>query len=172
MRNVGVVIISVFAAIWWVVGVRTSHREPMPMYGIALLITLALVAVASHSHSGTLSPEERARRGRVVGLASGGEGVLILVAVNVLQHIGQSAFAAPVIAMIVGLHFLPLARWLPVRLYYGTGAALITLGGLGCAVTDAHRRLLLVSFGAAGLLWLTAAVLLAPRHTARTVRAG
>jgi hypothetical protein len=50
---------------------------------------------------------------RKAGIASGVEGLAILLAVNVLAHFGRSDYAAPVIAIIVGLHFMPLAQRLP-----------------------------------------------------------
>jgi uncharacterized protein len=37
------------------------------------------------------------------------------IGVNVLANVGLRQFTAPLIAIIVGLHFVPLARWLPER---------------------------------------------------------
>lgn len=162
MSNVGAVIMGVFAAIWWLVGVRASgHASPLA-YGIPLLVTgLIIVAALRGRHRfEQVSPEEHARRGRVVGIASGGEGLAILLAVNVLANFGLSDYAAPVIAIIVGLHFVPLARWLPAHLYYGTAALLVVLGICGFAIRPPEQRLLIVSVGAACVLWLTCIIVL------------
>jgi hypothetical protein len=154
---------GVFAAIWWLVGVRASGYATPPLtYGIPLLVTgLIIVAALRGRHRfEQVSPEEHARRGRLVGIASGVEGLAILLAVNVLAKLGVSDYAAPVIAIIVGLHFVPLANWLPAHLYYGTGALLIVLGICGFAVRSPDRRLLIVSVGAACVLWLTCVLVL------------
>jgi hypothetical protein len=169
MTSVGAIIMSLFAAIWWVIGAHASRSGSVVLYGLGFLITAVIVVAASRSHLQSATPEEESRVGRLVGIASGVEGVLILIAVNVLRNIGMSAFVAPVVAIIIGLHFFPLARWLPARLYYGTAAALIAVGAVGWVLDDAHRRLLMVSFSSAGVLWLTAiAVLVAARPIART----
>jgi hypothetical protein len=162
---------GVFAAIWWLVGVRASgHGSPLT-YGIPLLVTgLIIVAALRGRHRfEQASPEEHARRDRLVGIASGAEGLAIPVAVTVLGNIGLSDYAAPVIAIIVGLHFLPLARWLPAHLYYGTSALLIALGVSGCAIRAPDQRLLIVSIGAASVLWLTCVIVLS---RARIMRDG
>jgi hypothetical protein len=79
----------------------------------------------------------------------------------VLGNLGLSDYAAPVIAIIVGLHFVPLARWLPARFYYCTSALLIVLGACGFAIRSLDQRLLIVGVGAASILWLTSVVVLA-----------
>jgi hypothetical protein len=63
----------------------------------------------------------------------GGEGVAIFIAVNVLANIGKSAFLLPTIGVIVGLHFLPLARLFRYSLYYWSGAIQVVFC-LGTAV--------------------------------------
>jgi hypothetical protein len=152
---------SVFAAIWWLVGVRASgYGSPPLTYGIPLVVTglIVIAALRGRDRLEQVSPEEDARRGRVVGIASGGEGVAILVAVNVLAYAGRSDYAAPVIAIIVGLHFVPLAKWLPARLYYGTCALLVVLGICGFLIRRPDLRLLIVSIGAACILWITCVI--------------
>jgi hypothetical protein len=156
MTSVGAIIMCLFAAIWWAIGAHASRSGSVVLYGMGFLITAVIVVAASRSHAQPTTPEEESRVGRLVGIASGVEGVLILIAVNVLRNIGMSAFVAPVVAIIIGLHFFPLARWLPARLYYGTAAALIAIGAVGWVLNDAHRRLLFVCFGSAAVLWFTA----------------
>lgn len=157
MSSTGAIIMGVFAAIWWLVGVRTSGHESLLIYGVPLVVTglIVVVSLRSHDRSAQVSPEEKARRDRLVGIASGAEGLAIFVAANVLGNIGRSDYMAPVIAVIVGLHFLPLARLLPASLYYGTSALLIVLGICGFLIRRPEQRLLIVSVGAACVLWLT-----------------
>ncbi|MDT4968166.1 MAG: hypothetical protein QOJ64_2903 [Acidobacteriota bacterium] len=153
---------SVFAAIWWVVGLRVSGYTWPLSYGVPLVVGGLIVAVALRSPARfeKVSPEEHARRGRLVGIASGAEGVAILLAVNVLARMGQSDYAAPVIAIVVGLHFVPLAHLLPARLYYATAAFLVLLGICGFAIRDRDLRLFMVGVAAACILWLTSVAVL------------
>jgi hypothetical protein len=153
---IGAIIMGLFAALWWIVGTGASGRGSGPMYTVAIVITGLIVGAASRQAGRTSgSPEERARRGRLVGIASGVEGLVIFVSINVLANIGRRDLAAPIIAIIVGLHFLPLARWLRVPLYYVTSALLVGLGIACVRVRDANFRLFTVSVGAACVLWLT-----------------
>jgi hypothetical protein len=162
MSSTGAIIMGVFAAIWCLVGIRAAgYRSPL-IYAIPLVVTglIAVIALRGRDRSERVPPEEHARRGRLVGIASGIEGLAIPVAVTVLANLGLSDYAAPVIAIIVGLHFLPLARWLPARLYYGTSALLTVLGICGFAIQPPDRRLRIVSIGAACVLWVTCFIVL------------
>jgi hypothetical protein len=162
MTATGAMIMSVFAAIWWIVGARFSGYGSLPMYAIPIVATAAVLTLAMRNRSAPagITPEEERRRGRVVGYASAAEGVAILIAFQVLGMLGKIGWGAPVVAIIVGLHFLPLARWLPARPYYITSGVLVVVGGAGFGVADSARRLLIVSAGAATVLWLTSAAAL------------
>ena len=153
---------SVFAAIWWIAGARGSGQSPALVYAVPVPVTVALIASTLRRRfvGNAESPEEEARRSRLVGIASAAEGVLILVAVNVLANTGRSDMTAPVIAIVVGLHFVPLARWLPKRSYYGTAFLLCALGYFGFGIRPAAERLWVVSAGAACVLWVTCALVL------------
>ncbi len=163
-----IIVIAGFAALWWVVGVAASGRPSVLLYAIPLLVSSGLIIAALRglAHVPPLASGERARRARVVGITSGVEGLIIFATVNVLSNIGQREFTVSAVAMVVGLHFLPLARGLRVRLYYVTGGALIALGVAGCFVPGANSRLLAVSVGAACVLWLTCARVLQRAHAA------
>jgi hypothetical protein len=162
MSSTGAIIMGVFAAVWWLVGVRWAGYGSPLIYGIPLAVTALVIfaALRSRDRFGQASPEEDARRDRLVIIASAVEGVAIFVAINVLGNVGEIDYAAPVVAIIVGLHFLPLAQRLPAPLYYGTGALLIVLGVCGFAIRTPDRRLLIVSIGAACVLWLTCVIVL------------
>jgi hypothetical protein len=162
MTGTGAIIMGVFAAVWWVAGVRASGYGSPLIYAVAPVVTglIIVAALRGRERSAQEPPEEHARRDRLVGIASAAEGVAILVAVNVLVNLGLNDYVAPVIAIIVGLHFVPLARLLPARLYYATAALLVALGVCGFAMRRPDLRLLVVSVGAACVLWLTCAFVL------------
>ena len=152
-----VLIMGAFAALWWIVGVTASGHASVALCGVPVLITALLIVAALRRRAvgQPLPPGEGGRRGRLIGITSAAEGLLILVAVNVLANIGKRDFTAPAVAIIVGLHFPPLARGLRARVYYATSALLIGVGTAGCFVEDANRRLLAVCLSAACVLWLT-----------------
>jgi nicotinamide riboside transporter PnuC len=156
----GAIIMSVFAAIWWIAGARASHYSPAITFVVPLVIAGTIVIFAWRRSSSQNSVPAPERNGRVVGISSAVEGVLILVAVNVLNNTGHSDWTAPAIAIIVGLHFLPIARWWPATLYYLTGALLVALGAIGLALPAGRTRTMVVAVGAACILWLTSAEVL------------
>ncbi len=162
MSATGAVIMSLFATIWWIVGVKSSSHGSAPMYAVAVAITVGILLLARRRRGDEVSSDsvERSRKGRLLGIASGLEGLAIFVAGNVLINAGRRDLFAPVVAIIVGVHFFPIARWLPARLYYLTGALLVALGLTGFCVSDPATRLLFVSVGAACILWLTSAAAL------------
>ena len=167
----GAMIMSVFAAIWWCVGLHGAGYGNPLVYAVALVITLTILILARRSRdTDAPPPPERARHDRLVGIVSGVEGLAILIAVNVLGNTGLADFAAPCIALIVGLHFLPLARWLPAPRYYITAALLIVVSLVGMLLPDAATRRAVVSVGAAVLLWGTSVAVL--RSSSRAAEAG
>jgi hypothetical protein len=103
--------------------------------------------------------------GRLVGIWSAVEGVAILLAVNLCRNLGAPDAVIPAIAIIVGLHFFPLARGIPVRLYYLTGTAMVAVGAAALLV-PMPGRLLATGLGCAAVLWLSCGVLVlrAPRR--------
>ena len=160
MTSTGALIMAFFATVWWVVGLRAAGHGPALVFLVPLGVAAALVFAARRPlrepASRAIGPAEEARRGRLVGWASAAEGVGIFVAANVLVNTGHRDALAPVIALIVGAHFVPLARGLPAPAYYVTAGALVGLGAVGLVIEDVPTRLTLVSAGAAAILWLTA----------------
>jgi hypothetical protein len=80
--------------------------------------------------------------------------------VNILANTGTREFTASVISIIVGLHFIPLAKWLPARLYYASAALLVGTGTAGLWIRGEGPRVFYVSVVAASILWLTSVVVL------------
>jgi hypothetical protein len=154
MNKVGIMIMSGFAALWFVWGLSAIS----PIKGVWLLLPFAvsgaMMACAMRLPI-VASEADRRRVGRIVGWASGIEGVAIFTAVKVLTYLRHPGYVMVATLAIVGLHFLPLAHFLRVPLYYATGAALVGLAVLGCLIGPETTRLLVVGTGAAVLLWLT-----------------
>jgi hypothetical protein len=162
MPVTGALILAFFATVWWIVGLRAAGHGPALLYIVPIVAAAVLGGVywgVTHRRGaagGAVDSAEEARRRRLVRWASAAEGVGIFVAANVLVNIGHRDAIAPTIALIVGAHFVPLARGLPAPAYYLTAGALVGLGVIGLTIGDLPTRLTLVSAGAAGVLWLTA----------------
>jgi len=162
LSSISALVMGAFAAIWWLIGVRSAGLPwPVP-YLVPGFFSLAIPVAAIRTwgaNDSTLTSHGQ-NPGRVIGIASGMEGAAILVAVIVLANTGRQDYAAPVIAMIVGLHFVPIARGLRAKVYHLPVGLLVAIGAIGIAVPDVRTRLLVVCLGAASALWLTSAAVL------------
>ena len=70
-----------------------------------------------------IAPSERA--GRVIMWSSIGEGVGLFVAANLVMNLHRPDLLLPAMALVVGLHFLPIAYAAPFQPFYILGGALI-----------------------------------------------
>lgn len=145
-------VVTVFAAAWSWAGLRLSDA---PSGLILLPIALSLALLAWGLRGSGLFASRGPHVGRVVGLWSSIEVVALLVTANVLRDLHRDDLAFPLCAIIVGLHFFPLARGIPVRLYHGTGAGLVLAGVVGL-ILPASERPMAVGMTAALILWATA----------------
>ncbi len=163
--------IAGYGAIWWILAMRlTGHGWPLT-YPVALAV-LVLLLLAAWRRKKDESPErrrERARRGNTIGLVTGVQAVLIIIALNVLRPLDRLDLLTPLIAIIVGLHFLAFARLFPARIYYLTSALLIALAIVGMFVPADNTRVLAVSVGASCILWLTCVAVLIWPESRRSV---
>jgi hypothetical protein len=123
------------------------------------LLSAGLIALGSRAVSASEPRGVSARIGRTVGLWSGIEGVAILIAITAAIRLNRRDAIAPLVAIIVGLHFLPLAYAMPFPMYYLTGVALILIGVIGLWLPAAQSRNV-VGIAAAVALWMTAALVL------------
>ena len=170
MTATGAVILGIFAVVWWIVGLRTAGHGLATVWVVPVLASLALAAAVTplRGATGPVDDADEARRNRLVMQWSAAEGVAIVIAINVLVSVGHREAFVPVVALIVGAHFIPLARGLPAPAYYVTAAALVALGLVGLAMPGRAEGITLVSAGAAVILWITAAIVL--RRVANTRR--
>lgn len=87
------------------------------------------------------------------------EWLLSAVAVNWLVHMHRYPLIPQALGVIIGVHFLPLARLFKMPLYYATGIVMV-LGVLASLAIPASPLRNLVACGVDGLsLWATAAVI-------------
>ncbi|MGN6376550.1 MAG: hypothetical protein ACTHMG_13500 [Sphingomonas sp.] len=151
MRS-GYWIVAIFAAGWGCGGLSAAGFPP----GALALPVAVSAALLLWAYTIPATARDIGRQARKLILRWSLIEVAGIVAASSLIHGPERTgelFAA--VAMIVGLHFLPLARGIPVRIYYLTGAALIALGA-GAMLLPASERPLAVGAGAAAILWATA----------------
>ncbi|MGI8649557.1 MAG: DUF7010 family protein [Rubrobacter sp.] len=169
-RSLGVFFVSVFGLVWASMGLTALPDGLYFVLGASsVLLVLALLSVAGYLHhaarfvpempQGTMNAATW-RRFRIVGVT---EGLAIGAAVFVLVRVEHSEWIPAIVALIVGLHFFPLASLFRVRLYHATGLLL-------CAVFALTVILALTSgvsagwfavpgIGCALVLWATGAAL-------------
>lgn len=152
MRS-GYWVVAIFATAWGVAGLLADGL-PAWCALIPIAISAALLgwAYATPSTAKASPPHV----GKLIARWSIFEGVAIPVACSVLRHLHHDDALFSAVAVIVGIHFIPLARGIPVRIYHATGAGLIALGVLGLLLPAAERPLA-IGLGAAAILWATAA---------------
>lgn len=131
-RATGALVMTGFGALWAGLGAaRTGSAAPLWAAVALLAVALALAAVRLlRAHPAVTGPlpadvAERSRRaGRIFAWACAGEGVGILLAVNLVANLGHPQWQPAAIMGIVGLHFLPLAIGFGYRPHFVTGAAM------------------------------------------------
>ena len=166
MRRSGIIVLNIFAALWAVLALIVAQQ---PWWELAFppLLSLGLINWAMMRTAGDSAPDPAARKRtmRIVAMASAAEGLLIFAAVQVLHVIGHPDLTIAAVAVIVGIHFWPLALGLKVPLYWTTGLLLV-LVGTGCAIgiPAGPLRDIAIAFGSAIILWMSACgIVLMPR---------
>ena len=173
----GVFFMAFFGTLWGSIGVGglAGWGAPWPTVAV-ILIGVALLGggIALWRGAGRVRdaavPEGGwdAAIGRKFGLVFGLEGVAILIASVVTNATDHFALFFPLMAIIVGVHFLPLASLFDVRFYYLTGALLCLVGFVGLFVVPVNATLgereilarwLVVGGGCAVILWGTGLLL-------------
>ncbi|MFE9451711.1 hypothetical protein [Streptomyces sp. NPDC006739] len=159
---------SVFASMWEFLGI--SGLAPRVSVSalfcvVAVAVAVAVAAVTLTVRFGLLPGQRRMRRTasnslRVFGQVNIGQTVAVVAAVLVLGRLGLWSYVPAAVCLIVGVHFLPLARSFAQPQYWWTGGLLVFLALTG-AVTlsaggDAANVRALIGFGAAVALWATA----------------
>ena len=175
-RAFGAMIFTFMGALWIAAWCQLALGTNYPVFGLILLVALVIITMAYHRYRQHLplstqlaETPERKKMMRQFNLINAAQWVAILISVNVLNNIGLSAWTIPAVILIVGLHFLPLARIFKNPPHYLTGSAMIVLavsypfllpgGGnnpLGCLLTGL-------------ILWASAIWAIAPRARSSTL---
>lgn len=167
-RAIGALIMTGFGALWMAMGVRVLpriSRDWRVWLAIALLTGILSVTGVKQLRSGrqsdtsgsrpVVSDAER-RAGNRFRIVLWLEWIPIVAIVVILNSMRRPELIMPAIALVVGLHFIPLARIFGFPLYYVTGAFMIALTLAAFLSQDPLRRQAIVGVGCGITLWATA----------------
>lgn len=168
----GILFMAFFGTLWASIGVGGLQGWGEPWLSIVvLLVGLALLAggIALLVASRHLPPQTAAddsqrekRTGIWFGSIFATEGLLIGVASVICNAINRFDLFFPSMAIIVGLHFLPLAALFEVKAYYLVGVLLCLLAAITLLAVPQQANLaghaimaqwVVLGFGAALILW-------------------
>ncbi|MCY9006870.1 DUF7010 family protein [Peribacillus frigoritolerans] len=187
--GIGVIFMAVFGTLWAGTGVMGLQGWGFPYVELAAIfvgIIMVIVGIslihASQKMSNQVS-DDGARRLKRIGFLFNmvfiAEGLLIGVAIAICNLINQTDLIPGVIAIIVGIHFLPLASLFQIKVYYATGVllcllALITWLNVPDTVMVGEHQILaplsLLGFGCSLILWTTGLTLwLGIKNSSRTI---
>jgi hypothetical protein len=162
MSPVSAIVFSASGALWVVLAV---YSQPLPSPVLCVIPIIIAVALISWSISVSrkrtpLPSNERTRVNKIVMYASAFEGVAIFLGAHILNNMGVAHQLLPLIAVVVGLHFLPFAPFLPERRYYPIAFILVAIGLRGALVHPPDVRAWFVGLSSAIVLWTAAVIAL------------
>ena len=161
-----------FGGLWLLLGLyggRVSARSlrlGFLLAGMTLAACIGIMVRRSRRQSSGSAPPSAEQvavsqqTGRRFGWITAIEGGAIFLTIVLLNAVHRPQFIAPVIAIIVGLHFFPLASVFGAHLYYATGSLGCMIGIVGLLISDSALRTSFVGLSFGSLLWLTVAAVL------------
>ncbi|MCD0442522.1 hypothetical protein LO763_02650 [Glycomyces sp. A-F 0318] len=159
MRRNGVMICAFFG-LGWFIGGAGILTGPVYWVGFALAaaVSIGLVVAVHRVESARERPRELPKHwGRSYGIWIAFEVVLIAAAIVLCNALDLVDFLPGVIAVIVGLHFIPLAPAFDEPKYKWTGYAMTAagLGGVAGGLDGVSLGGAIAGFGSAVVLWTT-----------------
>jgi hypothetical protein len=163
----GAIIMSFFGALFASLTLAFELHWTGIMLGLPFLGFVAIAAAAGlalRSPGEGIAPSKQAER--VIMWSSIAEGVGLFAAAQVTISLGHREMLLPAMALVVGLHFLPMAHAIPFRPFYGLGIALLAASAAGFAVggvTGAE----VAGFAGTVALWIAAILAVGRERQAR-----
>jgi len=139
---IGLMMMAVFTCIWATIanaGLQGSDHH-IALYGFGALVGvffasgIVVFKQAKNFEKATSAAdiEMRKKSGMWFGIIFGAEGFLIFIAVNLVINLGHPELTIPAIALVVGLHFYPMAKIFKrkVDYYLATWTTLVAIAGI------------------------------------------
>ncbi|MCC7009595.1 MAG: hypothetical protein IT184_12335 [Acidobacteria bacterium] len=175
--STGIGVLATAGAFWLILGVLRglpqAIRDPPVSIGFAVIVagTLAIllkgIVKLRIKATGfnlaelrrTQTPSARRAMRRAFLLVNAGQFVATGSLVAASVSLGRPDFIWPLIGIVLGLHFLPLASLFRLRAYYVLGIAVACVSAIAL-LFDEPARMLLLGTGVGGSLWMCAVYLL------------
>jgi len=138
----GLMLMAIFTSIWATIanaGLKGSDHH-VALYGFGILVgaffagSIAVFKQAKNFPKATSAADIAIRKksGIWFGVIFGAEGFLIFIAVNAVINLGHPELVIPAIALVVGLHFYPMAKIFKRKIdyYLATWTTLIAITGI------------------------------------------
>ena len=137
----------------------------LPFIGFAIIAAVALVVVRLPGDGFARPPGS----GRIMMWSSIGEGVALFLVNQLAVSLGRSDLILPGMAVVVGLHFVPIAYYAPFRPLYVLAAVITAGGALGLLLPQPTGGAV-AGFTAAAALVTASAAAVRREWTAKTRR--
>lgn len=171
--TIGAIVLATFAAVWMLSAAavlkRINVRTTIGVITVSGAVCFLAIVQPHTAHLGpTIAaqhPHTNLGSGPGFWVVLGIEWFAIVAAVVILRLAKRADLIFATIALIVGIHFVPLANVFGTPLYYFTAAAMIVPAVISFRMKDRLRAKAVVCVSCGLVLWVTAIVLLtlAPR---------
>lgn len=161
-RAMGAMVLSGFGAVWlaaW--SLQAEGFNPFILACIIIagaglfLLALGQFRRSKHIGRGDATSKADRTRNRVFQIANAAQWIAIPLTVLILARTGHPEWIEPVVIVIVGVHFVPLAVAFHYRQFYFTGGAMVLLA-IAYPLLSAGPESPWGSLGAGLILWFTA----------------
>jgi hypothetical protein len=135
MGSWGAIIMSFFGAffasltLYWQFGILDATLL-IPFMGFAMIGVAAICVLRNPGKGITASGKAE----RAIMWSSTAEGIGLFLASNIVINLHRAELLLPAMALVVGAHFIPIARAAAFPPFYALGAALITAALIGFVV--------------------------------------
>ena len=155
MGPFGAIVVCFWAVVWFEAGIVRQLGALSPLLALPLLISGAIMAWAARAirQPGAFTLDRHSRK--VTMQATIGEGIGIAVFLTVLNNTGLTDYDLPSVALVVGLHFIYMAYYIPRRRFYYLAMILLVGSAAGLALGPQQGDLL-IGIGAAVMFWVSA----------------
>lgn len=131
----GAIIMGFFGAVFAALTIHQHWQVAGLKIALPFIISIAIWAVAAQTirlKGNGFAMSEKMKK--VLLWSSTGEGIGIFVAVNVVNNLHRPDLILPAMALVVGLHFLPIAHAVSFRPFYILATVLLLSAAIGFIV--------------------------------------
>ena len=162
-RAIGAMFVGGFGYIWIMSWAVQAHPWNWALLaGITLLASILMVTAVNvyrTNKSATVdceNSEANKKTNRIFHIINAAQWICVFIIANVLNNLGKSEWIVAAIIVVVGLHFIPLARLFRYFPHYVVGTALIIWATCYPSITPGGATDALGCLGTGVILWCSA----------------